>query len=134
MIELKKYEARDHEGLLDLCSKEQVSSETLLEHLSTTYIISDRDQVLGFAYYIKKNNDIYLKDIYISKNERNHSFGDGLFRTVLNALMLQGHFKVYMEANPIYKDFLIKEDLSMTDGKYCIDLNEFFNRKCKSKK
>ena len=134
MIELKKYQEKYYDGLKDLCSRENLPTDDLLKHLDSTYIVTEKDQVYGFAYYSEKEGDTYLDHLYISKDQRRLSFGDGLFRTLLNALMLQGCFKVYIKDQPIYKDFLRYEDIPYEDGRYVIDLNEFFNRKCKSRK
>lgn len=55
---------------MDLCSKESLSTEVLLEHLESTYIVTEKACVYGFAYYSEKEGDTYLDHIYISKDHR----------------------------------------------------------------
>lgn len=134
MIELTKYEPKHETSLKELFFEEGLNFKEISLCLDTTYVVVEREEVLGFAYYNLYDNDIYLDHLFIKPNQRLNYFGDSLFRTLLNALQLQGVKHVFMRQDERYDFFLKKEGIFLENNEYLIDLHEFFNRKCKGSK
>ena len=134
MIELTKYEKTYEASLKELFLEEGLDFKEISLCLDTTYVVIEREEVLGFAYYNLYDHDIFLDHLFVKPSQRLNYFGDSLFRTVLNALQLQGVQHVFMRQDNRYDFFLKKEGIFLENNQYKIDLHEFFNRNCKGSK
>ena len=115
----------------------------------------ERGQILGISVLRKlSDNFAVVEGIYIIPSERGLGLGDGLLRSTLNYINLQGLDKAILLSDKIIEDFYIHEGLKplsqldeypsttpeghfsrevMINSFYC-DLNEFFSRRCKGSK
>lgn len=134
MIELTKYDPKYQDALKKMMLTEDLDYKQIALCLETTYVVVDREEVLGFGYFNGYGDKIYLDHLYIKTSERLNFFGDSLFRTILNALQLMGVNRVYMRKDAVYDLFLSKENIAFDGQEYVIDLHEFFNRKCRGEK
>jgi hypothetical protein len=134
MIEITRYEPKYENALRDLMGDEGLRFESIALCLDTSYVVVERNQVLGFGYYNSYHGEIYIDHLFIKPSERFNALGDSLFRALLNALMLQGVKEVYMRTDGPYHAFLEKEEIECVNGRYEIHLEEFFSRKCKGEK
>lgn len=134
MIEITRYEEKYLDSLKKMMLQENITFEQIELCLNHTYIILERDEVLGFGYYNIYDEKVFIDHLYVKKNERLNHLGDSLFRAILNSLFLMQVKTVYMRVDALYDDFLTHEDLYPVEGTYEIVLDQFFSRKCKSEK
>lgn len=133
MIKITRMENQYSKALEKLLLQSGIEDDLSLVY-DTMFLVLDGQDVLGFGYYNFYDQDIYLDHLFIKEDERLKKLGDSLFRAILNGIVLKGGKQVYMREDPLYAAFLKAEDLYLEEGKYTIDLYEFFNRKCKGSK
>jgi len=134
MIELTKYTDKYEQGLKRLLLANNMTLDQVRLCLVNTYVVADKDVVLGFGYYNMYDQEIYLDHLFVDPKERLNYLGDSLFRAILNALLMQGVKEVFMRPGQGYDVFLQHENIDLIEDRYVIDLYEFFNRKCRGKK
>lgn len=134
MIEITRMEDKYLDGLKKMMLQEGLDYNTVSLCLDSLFVVADRLDVLGFGYYNKYDEEIYIDHLYIKTNERLNKLGDSLFRAILNSLVLSGVQMVYMRHDEKYEGFLRAENIVFDNGRFIIDTNEFFSRKCKGSK
>ncbi len=134
MIEITRIEDKYIDGLKKMMTMEGLDFNAVSLCLESLYVVADRLDVLGFGYFNIYEGEVYIDHLYIKKNERLNKLGDSLFRTILNSLNLNGVQIIYMRDDELYKGFLQAENISFDTGRFIIDTDEFFNRKCRGSK
>jgi hypothetical protein len=134
MISISKYDIKYKDALKKMLLMENLEYSDLELCLDSTFIVVERDAVLGFGYYNNYETGLYIDHLYIQRHERLNKLGDSLFRALLNSLFLKGVQFVKMRDDAVYSVFLKAEEIQLIEGEYVIELDEFFNRKCKSEK
>lgn len=136
MIEITRYKENYSDSLKKMMLQENLDYNEVSLCLDTLYVVLEKQEILGFGYFNLYDNDLFIDHLYIKKSERLNKLGDSLFRTILNALNLSSIKKVYMRNNDLYHDFLVAEDIELTEDKkqFLITLPDFFERKCRGSK
>lgn len=134
MITITKYELRYDDALKRMMLMENLDYAEIELCRDSLYLVLEGDEVLGFGYYNIYDDEIYIDHLFIKPAERLNKLGDSLFRAILNSIHLMGVKMTYMRENALYDDFLASEDLYLSEGRYVIDLDAFFSRKCNSER
>lgn len=136
MIEITRYKENYSDSLKKMMLQENLDYNEVSLCLDTLYVVLEKQEILGFGYFNLYDNDVFIDHLYIKKSERLNKLGDSLFRTILNALNISSIKKVYMRNNDLYHDFLVAEDIKLTEDKkrFLITLPDFFERKCRGSK
>lgn len=134
MIEITRVEEKYIDGLKKMMLQENLDYDDVSLCLETLYVVAEKLKILGFGYYNRYEDEIYIDHLYIKKDERLGKLGDSLFRAILNSLALNGHERVYMRADSHYDGFLLAENIEKHGARFLVELNEFFTRKCRGGK
>ena len=126
MLELRGYKETEIQQMKDILLKEEIED---LELDKDVIVVVEDDIVLGVCKYEIKNGDSWLKYLIIKEDNRRQFLGDGLLRTVLNKLDLQGIKMMFYDNVDSY---LIKKGF-IENGEGILELNisEFFSVGCK---
>lgn len=116
MIQFRPYTEKTSESLLALLTAfdiELTMIESLLHSDNRFFIIDDGDAIIGFCAYVFVTPDLaHIMAIYVKPTERKNKFGDGLFRSVLNSIEINGGRHVILSGNQTELDFYAHEGLS----------------------
>jgi len=116
MIQFRPYLEKTHETLLAMFTAfeiDLVTIENLLHVDNRFFVIDDGESIIGFCAYTFATPELaHIKAIYVAPNERNNNFGDGLFRSVLNSIEINGGVHVILSGNETELAFYAHEGLS----------------------
>lgn len=115
MIQFRPYTEKTTASLLTLLTDLEIdasSIEQLMHAENRFFVIDDSNAIIGFcAYEFATPNLAHIKAIYVKSSERKNKFGDGLFRSVLNSIELNGGKHVILSGNQTELDFYEHEGL-----------------------
>lgn len=118
MILINKHKYENCNNFLDKYFSGKIFTET-----DEIFIVEENNKKLGYIIISRKENLVYLKELFIVEGFRNMSFGDGLLRAALNSLRLKGIKKVrYMNSC----DYLIKKGFYEKENYLECDIDIFF--------
>ncbi len=116
MIQFRPFLEAANQNRLDLFTALELDAITIeqLQHEENHFfVIDDGGGIIGFcAYEYATPNLAHIKAIYVKPSERNNKFGDGLFRSVLNSIEINGGTHVILSGNQMELDFYAHEGLS----------------------
>ena len=97
--------------------------------------VFDGQTCIGFSRF-KIEESAVIDAIYIVEQERKQKFGDGLFRSTLNAIERGGVDRVICVGSESELSFYMHEGLMRTEDQYVslISISAFFNQPCKGKR
>ena len=126
MLEIRQFKESEVQQIEDILLKEKINDLEL--NKNTIVVVEDRI-VLGVCRYVVENDNSWLKYLIVKENNRGELLGDGLLRTVLNKLDLQGVKRIYYSNIDTY---LIKKGFKENDkGLLELNISEFFSVGCK---
>mgnify|MGYP006281532889 FL=1 len=119
MIAINKYTYREKKEFIDMYSKlYKIEDDSLIS------IIEENNKPLGFII-IKLNNDTaILEELFIKKDYRHKSFGDGLLRAALNSLRFKGINRINYLGECKY---LLNKGFSKDENVLKCDIEKFFS-------
>lgn len=99
------------------------------------FIAEESKRIIGtcvFAYQTGAAEAALVKSIYILPEERGQNFGDGLLRSTLHYLELQGVKNVKLLSNIGVYEFYLSEGLeNVKENEFVTKLPDFFLKPCK---
>ena len=125
MLELREFKEDERQQIEELLSYENI--EDLSLDRNVTVLVED-GLVLGVCKVNRVKEKVYLQYLIIKEASRGDKLGDGLLRTVLNKLDLQGLEKIYYDFPDSY---LVKKGFKENgQGLLELDISKFFNVGC----
>lgn len=116
----------------------------LLDNNSIIYVIKDNSELIGVSQAKLFDNYALLDFIFVDNKYRRNYYGDGLLRSILNYIYNKNIFDIYYLGN---NKFLINEGFKVINKENSenlkfdyyenilyLNLNEFFNKECKSRR
>lgn len=126
MLELREYKETEIQQIEDILLEEKIND---LELNKNIIVVVEDNIVLGLCKFEIENENSWLKYLIIKKSNRGQYLGDGLLRTVLNKLDLQGIEKMFYNDMDLY---LIKKGFKENkEGILELNISEFFSIGCK---
>lgn len=126
MLEIRGYKEDEIQQIKDILKKEKINDLKINSDL--ILIVVEDNIVLGLCSVGINNSEYWLKHLIIKEDSRGQELGDGLLRTMLNKLDLQGVKKIYYKNIDSY---LVKKGF-IKNNKGFLELNilEFFTDGC----
>ena len=126
MLELRGYKETEIQPIKDILIKEGISDLELNENI---VVVVEDNILLGICKVEIEGTNSWLKYLIIEESSRGKFLGDGLLRTVLNKLDLQGIRKIFYDKSDLY---LIQKGFSKNEeGRLELNIPEFFTVGCK---
>lgn len=133
MLSIRNAEAADFENLKQFMIKENLWDESrpieFMEH--ETMLLVDEDLILGYAIATLIDLKPFITGIYIPEKLRKHLLGDAVLRGLLFYLMNRGFESAYAYKNTEFAAFLNHEGFEACDIGLSVNLENFFNQKCR---
>ena len=116
MIQFRPYTEKTSESLLALLTAFEIDAVTIEQLMPVDnrfFVIDDGDAIIGFCAYTFATEELaHIMAIYVVPSERENKFGDGLFRSVLNSIEINGGRHVILSGNQTELDFYAHEGLA----------------------
>ena len=126
MLEIRGYKEDEIQQIKDILNKEKINDLKINSDL--ILIVSEDNAVLGLCSVEIKNSEYWLKHLIIKEDSRGQELGDGLLRTMLNKLDLQGIKSLY------YKDidsYLVEKGFIKNEKGFLeLNISDFFTNGC----
>ena len=148
MIRMRIPTENDYDIMLPIMSKHGISKSVLTSNNESTFIMIEKDQVIGLSKYFIHNKIGVISLMAYTIDFMDNSYRDAFFRGVLNLMINNGLFKGIImttqdnddfyktyDFNPVDSDLLnrLKENNLNADkvvNAYKVDIDAFFNRPC----
>ena len=119
---------------IESCIPHDLSPITLSDANCRYFGVFDGQTCIGFSRF-KMEGTAVIDAIYIVEHERKQKFGDGLFRSTLNAIERGGVDRVVCRGTERELSFYLHEGLEpIEDQQVRLDsIGTFFNQPCKGK-
>lgn len=132
MLGIRTAEKNDFSKIIKFLAHEKIElpSDVLIEE-KEWMILEDSDLVLGFAVGEMRNEKPFVSSVFIPEKLRGHLMGDAVLRGLLYYILGRKFETVYADAISPVADFLRHEGFSENEGILSLNLEEFFDRKCR---
>ena len=125
MLVIREYKEDEAQEIKEILIKEKINDLELNEDI---VVVVEDNSVIGICKFEIKDSDSWLKYLIIREDSREDGLGDGLLRTVLNKLDLQGIKKMFYDNMDLY---LIKKGFIVNpEGVLELNIREFFTGGC----
>ena len=126
MLEFRGYKEDEVQQINDILINEGINEMKLSDKI---LVVVEDNIVLGLCKVEIRNLNSKLKYLIIKENSRGQRLGDGLLRTIINKLDLQGIEKMFYDKIDLY--LLRKGFMENKDGILELNISEFFKVGCK---
>lgn len=131
MLSIRNAEPADFDALKAFMVKEGQWHDSINFELTENMLLAEEETIFGYATATLYENKPLISAIYIPEKLRNHLLGDATLRGLLYYFMNRGFEKVYAHKQSAISEFLRHEGFMEQDDMLAVDLDDFFNQKCR---
>ena len=125
MLVIREYEEKETQQIKDILIEEKINNLDLNENI---VVVVEDNIVLGVCKFEVKDSNSWLKYLVIKEDSRGEALGDGLLRTVLNKLDLEGIKKIFYDGIDLY--LMKKGFMKKSEDVLELNISEFFTGGC----
>src|SRR5690554_2112180 len=127
MIEFLKMKESDIEMVQEFLGENKIYESGIEKKFPFMFLIKRGGEILGFGVLKFIKGDTIINNIFIESNNRKKGYGEGLLRTILNYIYINGtKYAYYIKNNETIYNYLKKRGFKkLTDNKLCINIEEF---------
>lgn len=120
---------------IESCIPHELRTTSLSDAGYRYFGVFDGQTCIGFSRF-KMEVTAVIDAIYIVEHERRQKFGDGLFRSTLNAIERGGVDRVICHGSESELSFYLHEGLNRTENQHVSldSIGAFFDQPCKGKR
>jgi N-acetylglutamate synthase-like GNAT family acetyltransferase len=136
MIEFLKMKETDIKDVQNFLTENKIYESGIEKYYPFMFIIKQEEKIFGLGVLDFIKGIININNIYVEPNNRKKGLGEGLLRTMLNFVYINGNkFAYYLGDNEAIYSFFNKIGFKKyKENKLYIDIEEFFCQPCQGTK
>ena len=136
MIEFVKMKENDIEIVQDFLEVNHIYESGIENKFPFMFLIKKEGKILGLSFLEFFKGDTLISNIFVEPQNRKKGYGEGLLRTMLNYIYINGtKYAYYLENNKAIYYYLKKLGFKKNlENKLYINIEEFFSLPCQGNK